>query len=467
MILQSNHFRNFFNVKEFRSSLLVSVLTFLKSDFLKNAGKLFGSSTITQIMALLVVTPLLSRLYAPELHGDITTFLSILAIGASIATLKYDQAIMVEEDRNRAISLVKLASLINVAFLIVSHLSLFLVGSKLAHIMGFNSVPMWFYFIPITIFLTAMIDIYTVWWNREKEYNKLSSNRIITFGTSSGYKLLHGFLKFGRPNGMILGHAIGQLFSTLLFTPKTIFKHLHVTKGELVKLSKKYRSFPGWAMPSSLINVLGTHLPVFLVLYFFDRETNGHYGNAMKLTYLPMTAVSYAISQVLFERLARIRSSKAESINLSLQILYFLFFLAFIPVVVMLTWGDVITPFILGESWEMAGQMTQIVVLFCFAMYLSSPFSVAFEVYSKLNLQFIYTTIFTALTALAMYITLQITQDIYMGLLAFSFTGVVVRLAMLVSCFRLIGYNVIAKILFGLAIIVGLSGLGYATRYGL
>lgn len=444
---------------------MVSVRTFLKSDFLKNAGKLFGSSTITQIMALLIVTPLLSRLYAPELHGDITTFLSILAVGTSIVTLKYDQAIMVEEDRSRAITLVKLASIINAAFLILGYALLFIAGNSMANWMGFNTMPIWFYFIPITIFLTAMIDVYTVWWNREKAYNKLSSNRIITFGTSAGYKLLHGFLQWGRPNGMILGHAIGQLFSTILYTPKAIYKHFHFAKDELVRLFKKYRSFPNWAMPSSLINVLGTHLPVFLILYFFDRETNGQYGNAMKLTYLPMTAVSYAISQVLFERLARIRNDQAASIKLSLEILFFLFFLAIIPVLAMLVWGDVITPFILGESWEMAGKMTQIVVLFCFAMYLSSPFSVAFEVYSKLHLQFVYTALFTIVTAVSLLLALHFTGDIYMGLMAFSFSGIIVRMAMMVSCFRLIGYNVIVKILLGLAIIAGLTALGYTVRF--
>jgi O-antigen/teichoic acid export membrane protein len=218
-------------------------------------------------------------------------------------------------------------------------------------------------------------------------------------------------------------------------------------------------------MPVSLINVIGTHIPVFLILVFFDRETNGFYGNAMKLTYLPLTAVSYAISQVLFERLARIKNDKQEALKLSYNILYFLFFLPLVPVIAMVVWGDVITPFILGHNWQTAGVMTQILVLFCFAMYISSPFAVAFEVYNKLKVQFLFTGLFALLTGTTLYLTWHFTQDVFIGLMAFSFVGIFVRLAMLLYCFKLIGDMPIFKILGGILIIALSLITGYTLRY--
>lgn len=414
---------------------------------------------------LVVVIPILSRIYTVEQHGDITTFMSIMAVGAAFFTLKYDQAVMIENKRETAKSLVKLSTLINLSFFFITSILLWIYRLKISEYFGFLTVPLWLYLVPFTIFLTGMVDILNVWWNREKKYAKLSFNRIATFSGSSGYKLVHGLLKFRGPNGLILGYTIGQLISVALFLPKRIQQNLTVNPSELKLLWDKYKSFRNWAMPSSLVNVIGSQIPVFLILLFFDRETNGYYGNAMKLTYLPLTAVSYAISQVLFERLARIKDDVQASIKLGYNILYFLFFLAFVPVVVMVVWGDVITPFILGDNWEVAGVMTQIIVLFCFAMYLSSPFAVAFEVYNKLKLQFFFTSLFAITTTLALFLTLQATNDIYMGLMAFSVVGIFVRLAMLISCFRLIGQNPLFKILFGIFIIAVVTVIGFAVRY--
>jgi O-antigen/teichoic acid export membrane protein len=455
----------FFKSKRNTYFAMVSVRSFLKSDFLKNAGMLFGSSSITQVLMLVAVVPILSRIYTVEQHGDITTFMSIMAIGASFYTLKYDQAIMVEEDREKAKALVKLSSLINLFFFVTTSVLLWIFKLPVSRYFGFDTIPSWLFLVPIGIFLTAKVDILLVWWNREKKYRKLSLNRIVTFVGSSGYKILHGWFKFKGPNGLILGHTIGQAVSVLLFTPKTILSNLSINVTELKGLWSKYKSFRNWAMPGSLVNVIGSHIPVFLILFFFDRETNGFYGNAMKLTYIPLTAVSYAISQVLFERLARIKNDKQESIKLSYNILYFLFFLALVPVTAMVVWGDIITPFILGEGWETAGVMAQVLVLFCFAMYLSSPFAVAFEVYNRLRLQFVFTGLFAALTGTALFITLRYTNDILMGLMAFSIVGILVRLAMLISCFRLIGKTPIFKILAGIFIIAVTLVIGFALRY--
>ena len=130
---------------------------------------LFGSSTITQLIMLVVVIPILSRIYTVEEHGDITTFMSIIAVGAAFFTLKYDQAIMVEDNRENAKSLVKLSSLINVVWFVISSLVLWICRNPLSEYFGFQTVPSWLYLVPITIFLTSMIDILNVWWNRERK----------------------------------------------------------------------------------------------------------------------------------------------------------------------------------------------------------------------------------------------------------------------------------------------------------
>ncbi|MFT7590655.1 MAG: hypothetical protein ACI9UJ_000566, partial [bacterium] len=201
---------------------------------------LFGSSSITQLLALVVVVPLLTRIFPDKgVHGDMTVFMSIMAIGASFFTLKYDQAVMIEDDRETAKSLVKLASIIAFVFFVLSYVFLAIFSTNIASYMGLLETPSWLYLVPLTIFLTAMVDILLVWWNREKKYKKLSFNRIATFIGSAGFKIVHGGLKFNGPNGLILGHTFGQLISVVLFLPKTIVKNLSVNKEILVYLWRR------------------------------------------------------------------------------------------------------------------------------------------------------------------------------------------------------------------------------------
>ncbi|MBO6515533.1 MAG: oligosaccharide flippase family protein [Bacteroidia bacterium] len=444
----------------------MSIKQFLKSDFIKNAGLLFSSSGIAQLLALIVV-PFLTRIYRDQSdHGHMASFLSLVAIGVAVSTLKYEQAIMIEEDRSRAKSLVKLSMWINLAWFILFGLLLLLCQRWLLPLLDLTVFENWLYLIPITIFLTGVVEIMTVWWNRERKYKRLSGNRLATAVTSSGYKLTHGLLSFTRTNGLILGHTIGQLMSVVLYLPKSLFKQLTTNWTEVRELIKTYQNFPKWAMPSTLINVIGTNLPVLIITPLLTAEMTGYFSNALKLTYIPLGAVSYAIGQVFYERLARLKS-EPERLVLTNNIVRFLFLLALLPVVVMVVWGDLITPFILGSDWAISGQMTQIVVLFYFVMYLSSPFAAAFEVYDKLSYQFWFTAAFTLATSLALYLTLRLTGNVFHGLIAFSFTGIIVRLAMMVSCFRLIGSNVIGKLLTGLVIAAASIALATFIRYSL
>ncbi|MCB9261212.1 MAG: oligosaccharide flippase family protein [Flavobacteriales bacterium] len=453
---------NFKNKPDLRP---VSVFNFIKTDFLKNAGKLFGSAAIVQVLNLLLITPLLARLFSKEQHGDLTVFTSIISVCVAFCTLKFEHATMVESNDEKAQNLISLSLFINLLFVCLFYLFLFLFGGAFASFMGFSSVPFWFYLTPPAIYFTAGFDIFNIWWNREKRYTKISSNRLLNFSSKSAYQLFHGFLFANKNNGLILGHILGQIISFVAYLPKNFALFLKPHVAPFRQLAKQYKSFAIWLTPSALINVLGTQLPVFIILMFFDRETNGLYGNALKLTYLPLTAVSFAISQVLYEQLARLKNNVAETQKLATNILRFQFFLAIIPVAVLVVWGDVLTPFLLGETWQDAGPMVQILALFSFAMYISSPFASAFEVQNRIHLQFVYTSLFTLLGCVGLYVSLHYFHNILGGLLVFTACSSIVRIAMLINCFHLLKTKIVGQVLVGLSLLAAVIFVLQGVRF--
>jgi O-antigen/teichoic acid export membrane protein len=243
--------------------------------------------------------------------------------------------------------------------------------------------------------------------------------------------------------------------------PVQLFK---TTQQNLKAVSKTYRSFAIFSSPAAILNILATSMPVFVISAFDGQEATGYFGNAYKLTYLPMSMLSLAIGQVFFERIARIRSQKENASQMAHQLANTLFFIGIIPVIVMLVWGDQIAPLILGNQWEETGVFIQIMILFYFTMFLTSSFSSAFETYQKLKFQLGYNLIFLICTFGALYLGYRAGGNTRTALTWFSVVGIVLRLSILNYFFVLFGKNLIAKTIFAILITGVLAYLGFALK---
>ncbi|MBI1307626.1 MAG: oligosaccharide flippase family protein [Bacteroidetes bacterium] len=436
----------------------------LRNDFLKNAGVLFSSTGIAQIISFLII-PVLSRVYSKSEHGVAVLFTSIVAVLVTLSGLQYNQAIIVESDRNRAKDLVMLSMILNFLWSLLFFLIVLIGGSSICSIFGMEDSGNWMFWIPITVFITGAADTILVWFNRERRYKKVASNRVIGMAGGSAYKVLHPFQAVVPGNGLVIGHVVGQFLQLILLLPKKLKPVLQLNPTRLKEIAVRYKAFPLLATPSTLINVFGSYLPVFLIGAFLGEEINGLYGNAVKLTFIPLSAISYAVGQVYFERLARLRDDVAGRLSLSLNLLRFLFWLSVIPVSVLMIWGDVLIPFILGSSWEPSGSMVQILVLLYFVIYLSSPFAAAYEVFNSLKRQLWFTALFTVLSGFVLFLLLKQTGDVLIALTGYAFIASLVRIAMLFDCFRLTGKNIFISVVKALMILGGLTLLNLVIKF--
>ena len=82
------------------------MLKHLKSEFVRNIGALISATFIAQILSYLAA-PIITRLYSPEEFGELGIFLRIVAIGAALATLRYEQAIPIIKNDSHSFRLFK------------------------------------------------------------------------------------------------------------------------------------------------------------------------------------------------------------------------------------------------------------------------------------------------------------------------------------------------------------------------
>ena len=433
----------------------------INTDFFKNASLLFSGSLLAQIIGFGALY-FLGRIYAPEDFGEVETIMKLAGVFIAIGGLRYEMAIVVEEKNSQAEELLRLSLFLNFAISTLIFCIILFFKNTIGIFFKLND-PNLLFGLPVIVWITSSTESIILWYNRVKKFKKISVNRVLFSSSGTLYKLLHPFILVSG-NGLFIGQILAQFLALLHMVYKLPVQLLKTTQQNLKAVLKTYRSFAIFSSPAAILNILATSMPVFVISAFDGQEATGYFGNAYKLTYLPMSMLSLAIGQVFFERIARIRNQKENASKMAHQLVNTLFFIGIIPVIIMLVWGDQIAPLILGNQWEETGVFIQIMILFYFTMFLTSSFSSAFETYQKLKFQLVYNLIFLICTFGALYLGYREGGNTRSALTWFSLVGIVLRLSILNYFFVLFGKNLIAKTIFAILITGFLSYLGFTLK---
>ena len=82
-----------------------------KSEFTRNVLTLMTGTTIAQAIPI-VISPILTRIYTPEDFGLFALFIAITSVFGSIATGRYELAIMLPNKDENAINILALGLII-------------------------------------------------------------------------------------------------------------------------------------------------------------------------------------------------------------------------------------------------------------------------------------------------------------------------------------------------------------------
>jgi len=114
-------------------------LKLVKTDFLKNTGTLFSGSFIAQAIAFGAMI-FLGRLYSPVQFGEFEVIFKLSAVIIAIAGLRYELAIVVEENTTHAQEITRLTLLINAGISICLVLCVALFKNQIAGLLKLDNV---------------------------------------------------------------------------------------------------------------------------------------------------------------------------------------------------------------------------------------------------------------------------------------------------------------------------------------
>ena len=203
----------------------------LKRDFFKNASLLFSGSLIAQIIGFGALY-FLGRIYSPEDFGEVETIMKLAGVLIAVAGLRYEMAIVVEENPTQAKDLLRLSLFLNFGMGILIFCIILLFKTNIGVFFKLND-PNLLFGLPLIVWITSSTESIILWQNRVKKFKKISVNRILFSSSGTGYKLLHHFTLVAG-NGLFFGQVIAQAVALSHMLYKLPIQVFQTTKQNLL-----------------------------------------------------------------------------------------------------------------------------------------------------------------------------------------------------------------------------------------
>ena len=145
---------------------------------------------------------------------------------------------------------------------------------------------------------------------------------------------------------------IGQdCIQQLCFVPKQLWQTL-----------KEYKDFPLYLGASSLIDVSMWSLVSILLGDFFGLAAIAWYGQAYALLFLPISLLNQSSSNIFYPKLAQAREKQEDLNHLAKVMTNLSFDLSLYPLFILLPLAPQLWGILLGESFQMSGEIAQFLV---------------------------------------------------------------------------------------------------------
>ncbi len=380
----------------------------LKSEFTKSVLVLMTGSTIAQAIPI-GISPILTRIYSPDDFGILAMFVTVTAIFSTVATARYELAIILPENDSEGSNLTILSILISLIICIFLLLSFYLFNSQISRFLGDEKIGPWLYFAPFVIFLSSLFNALKYYNIRKNNYKLIAQSGTMQSMFSALIQLVLGFFKFGN-SGLILGNGIPFVVSNLVFLRESMFDFLNsfkkVTFKKLNLLAIQYIEFPKYSLTASIANILSQNLSNIFISSFFSVYALGQYALVIRILSMPSTLLGTAIGDV-FTKRAIDEKVKTGCCTNSFRNTYII--LGILSLIIFTPLYFFIIPlftFVFGQEWITAGRFAQILIPLLAIRFWMSPLTMIFVIFSKQQIVALKWQFFFLLATISVFIVI-------------------------------------------------------------
>lgn len=357
-----------------------------KSSVFKGILTLAKGAVLARVLSIACI-PVLTRLYSPEDYGVMALYVSLVTILAPVLTLRYVQAIPLPKTDILALNIFSLCLNLILVTSLFSALVLSVWGSEILSFFNMDALMPWWPLVVLGAMGTALYELLSLWATRKKQYTILSASQISQSIAGNFTKIILGLI-IASPLGLIVGQFIAQSGGVGNFIRHS-FKELtrlwpEVNNSRLRLVSKYYRGFPYYRLPSQFLMAISLQSPILMMAALYSKEVTGQLSLAIMSLSLPVSLISSAVAKAYYAEIASLGKSNLKDIKKLTIIVQKKLFLVGLPFALFIHFfSDFIFIFIFGEEWALAGDYASILAPFILFQFTSGPLMELFNVIGK------------------------------------------------------------------------------------
>jgi O-antigen/teichoic acid export membrane protein len=415
----------------------------LAHPFMRSVTVLISGTAAAQLVTI-AFSPLITRLYGPEVFGTVGIFLAAVAFLTPIANLAYAYAIVLPSSDDEARALFRLSAHVGIA---VASLSVILFGGfhkQIAEVIGLTAAPELLLFAPFIVLLSAFREPLYHWLLRKKQFGAISRIVVVAAVVSNIAKTSIGLVSTTAPVLLILTVMTNVLEVFLLWfgARRTLLTGRATDpSGEepaatlpLQSAAYRFRDFPLYRAPNDWLNVVSNSIPSLMLAALLGPAAAGFYLLARRVVGLPIGVIAGAVGTVFLPRVAE-ASHRSERLRpLLLKGTLGLAFVGLIPFGIVIFAGPWLFSFVFGAQWTPTGYYARWLAIWFYCAFAAVP---SLQVVAILGLQghfLVYEIAVVTLRVTSLAAGALIWQSDIVAIALYSVVGAVVNIAQVVWC---------------------------------
>lgn len=337
------------------------------SGTVKNVAKISSGTMMGQIINFITV-PIFSRLYGAKIIGIWTALGALLVIINAVSDLGLTNAVMTQENDEMVEKTYKVVSTIVAGVSFGAAIILVLYYCVAGNEYNVNLIYLWIYIL-VNVFATQQTQICYTWLNRKGEYSVLMKNPMITNGVMGvvGIGLAYmGFKLYGYSIAGIVSQ-VATLVHMKRYLPRVMFTF---KKQDYIDVFKENKRFVQYQLPTNILSNVKNQIPTLMLKRLWGAEVVGYYSITYRLMQMPCNLLANAIGRVFFQKTSEMKRQGKELGAFVYKSLVNVMKIAIVPIILLMSVGDIVIVIFLGKSWEPAGIYIRILALQCFFLFL-------------------------------------------------------------------------------------------------
>jgi O-antigen/teichoic acid export membrane protein len=330
-----------------------------RSEFGRNVLKL-GLGTAIGQGAVLIASPIWSRLYAPVDFAQLGLFVAFVSTATVVLSLRYDLAIPQGRRNDEAPHLLGLCLVVIAPISLLSGLSL--AAMIATDLLGYGSLPM--IAAPIAAAVLLVTGIFTAarYWHVGGGEFGLISRSLVQQGIGRALvPILLAPFKLGWI-GLIAGEAVGRTLGVrrLLQPLMPLLRDLRRAASwrQLRQTAEGYRRFPLIFLPSAFLDAVASAVPLPVFITAHGLASGGQFMLALQVVAAPSALLCAALADVYHQRLVATARQSAQEVTgylwRSAARLLGVSLLALLPLCVL---APLCADWVFGPRWHGVGTM--------------------------------------------------------------------------------------------------------------